>query len=116
MFPFSIHLCFRNKTIFVYFSWKIIIFWTLLGIRENKRRKTKFLEVRPLFGLFRSKSAKIRPQIVKVSFFLFGLFKSCGQIFGQLKTLHEFADRQAQHPNVLIHFNDKLSKAKPLVN
>ncbi len=64
-FPFRRHFALRNKTIFVYVRRKSTIVLRLAynDNIEKKGRKTNFPEVRPLFGPFCTKSAKIRPQI-----------------------------------------------------
>ncbi len=56
-------------------------------VKEKKSRKTNFLVVRPLFGPFCKKSAKIWPQFFLAALlftFYSAPFELCSRIFGQL--------------------------------
>ncbi len=67
---------------------KVQYFFDLHRIRENKRRKTIFLEVRPIFGPFCTKSAKIRSHLCPAFLFFYSaFFELCGRTIGQLATL-----------------------------
>ncbi len=81
-----------------------ILFLRLVKNQREQEQKNKLSRSSAPFWLFLFKvSQNFTPNLAGCPNSYLASFELCGQIFGKLKILHEFADRQAKHPNVLTH-------------